>query len=108
MRVEPEEGESRPGERPADDDEFARARNVGKEQVGGEVGAPHDVGEDPERRSDEDGRKNRQTVETVRQIHGVARAHDHDEGEDQKTEEPEGKRNVLEERDEKMKVLGDF
>ena len=104
MRVEPEEGESRARERTRNADEFARARDVGEDQVGGEVGASDHIGEDAQSHADQHGREDGEAVKAVREIHGIARAHDHDVREDHEADQPEGERNVLEARNKKMNV----
>ena len=76
---------------------FAGAGDVGKAEITREIQVAHDVGEDTECARDHDRGHDGEAVETVGEIHGVARSHDH-EIRQQDVERPEIEYRILEER----------
>ena len=78
--VEPQETESGADDGAAENQHLASAGDVGKPEVGGEIEMAHDVGEHAQRRRHHDRRHDGEPVEPVGQVHGVARSHNHQVG----------------------------
>ena len=100
MRVEPKEGESRPRHGRHDDGGLFSPGNRG--EVSTRSARPGHVGEEPQSRTHENDGKRGETVEAVRQIDGVARAHDHDVDENDEAENPEGEGHLSDRREDEV------
>ena len=86
MGVEPQKGQTGPGNGRAKNQQFARAGDVGEKQVLGVHGAAGHIGKNPQRRTHHHHRHDGQTVQPVGQIHRVARSHNHQVGQDHKAQ----------------------
>ena len=79
--VEPQEGETRAHDRRAEDRQFARTLDMGNAEIGREVDAADEIGDQREGPRGDDDRHGRQPVEPVGEVHRIARADDDDRGE---------------------------
>ncbi|MNN08042.1 hypothetical protein D3C81_1208850 [compost metagenome] len=80
MRVEPEERQPRPGHRRAEDQQLARARDVREQQVLAVDRVTHHIGKHAQATAHQHHRHDHQAVQAIGQVHGVARADDHEIG----------------------------
>ncbi|SST10557.1 Uncharacterised protein [Acinetobacter baumannii] len=80
--VEPEEAEAGADQRGAEHDQLAGARYVGNQQVLGELHVARQVAEDAQRAGNHYRRHDRQAVETVGEVHCIARTDDDEVGQD--------------------------
>src|SRR5690606_12330215 len=76
--VEPQETQAGTNQRAAKHDQLASARNIRNQQVFGEAHVTRQVAEDAQCAAHQHGGHNRQTVETVGEVHRIART-DNDE-----------------------------
>ena len=97
MGVEPQKGQASAGHGGAKNQQLTGAWDVGEKQVLGINRATRHVSKDPQRRTHHHDRHDGQAIESVSQIHGIARTHDHQVGEDDKTEHTQGVADLLEE-----------
>ena len=104
MGVEPQKGQTGTGHCRAENQQFARARDVREEQVFGKHRASGDVGKHAQRRPDHHNRHDGQAVEPVGQIHGVARSHDHQVGQSNEAQHAQGVTDLLEKRHQQARL----
>src|SRR5664279_6558479 len=78
MCVVPEKPDGGADHRPAEDGHLRDLGHMGKLEVIGKHGVAADVGEHRERSSSNYSAANRQSIETIGEIHGVAGAHNDD------------------------------
>src|SRR6185312_3905194 len=81
--VEPQKSEARAEHGAADDREFARSRDMPKLEIFGEDQVAGEIRDDRERKRGDHHRHDREPVEPVGEVHGVARAHNHEGAEDE-------------------------
>ena len=96
--VEPKEAEAGADQARAKDQDLTDAGDVGNLQIARELEIAGRIGEHAERARHHDGGHDRETIEAIREIHGVAGADDHEirEGDEQHDAHRHG--NALEER----------
>ena len=94
--VEPEKCEPRAGDRTTEDRELPGAGNKRKSQVFGKHGVARNISKQSERAADHHGRHDREAVQAIGEIHGIARAHDHEIGHRDETKRAQRIANLLE------------
>ena len=104
MCVEPQEGKPRPGHRRAEDQQFARARNVREQQVLAVDGATHHIGKDAQRAAHQYHRHDDETIKAVGQVHRVAGTDDHEVRQDDETEHAQRVADLFEERHDQVRL----
>ena len=96
-RIEPQKGKPCPHYCRAEDRKFTRTLDIGNAEVFGIVDAAHKIGNDSECSRSDDYRHDREAIQPVSQVHGIAEADDQSGGKDE-IERPKRDRNAAEER----------
>ncbi|MND60341.1 hypothetical protein D3C80_515660 [compost metagenome] len=93
--VEPEKTQTGTDQCAAEHDQLTGARHVRNQQVFGEFHVTRQVAEDTQGTTDHDRRHDRQAIEAISQVHGVARTDDDEVGQDHETD-PQRDGDILE------------
>ena len=97
MGVEPQEGQARASHRRAENQQLARARNVGNEQVLRKNRIARDISKHTQSRAHQNHRHGGQTIEAIGKVDCVAGTNNDQEAQDHKTEDTQRVAHLFEE-----------